>query len=462
MQKFLADYATAAHLALMAVAPLVLYPFCSPDTVASVLLWLSLISAAWVVMAPACRPGEMPHKARARISSEMLRDPLMWFLLVAVAFAGLRALNGGIALVYDAESMTWSINPPDVEILPGSVSGAGFLPFAACVSLFVILQGARHSLNAEGAIAFFTASSAIAGISAILAAMALSYGNASVEEMVSCSYVSPSFAGTAYGIYALMGLVALFGCIGEGWRRAEPFAVLGLVCSSVGLALFSPPATFTVFVSAFAVITLISFPLMKGRFAGSASLRCILAIIMAVGAVVLLSMFDGNFSAFGEKRDALLDLRFFPEGFGSARDALSSIALKSWKENPWLGSGLGSFPIDIRFIASQSDWTVISPGQTASVNGWWQILAERGVVGALVLIVAAGFLAWTYFNRLVKSFGRGIWHPACVLGPFVAVALIALAFVDSSLLRSDVLLPTAAVLALSAVSFRGSGSKSDI
>lgn len=445
----------------MAVAPLVLYPFCAPDTVATVLLWLSLISAAWVIMAPACKPGELPHKARARILSEMLRDPLMWFLLVAVSFAGLRALNDGIALVYDAESMTWSINPPGVEILPGSVSGAGFLPFAASVSLFVILQGARHSLNAEGTIAFCTASSAIAGISAILAAMALSYGDPSVEEMVSCSYVSPSFAGTAYGIYALMGLVALFGCAGEGWRRAEPFAVLGLVCSSIGLALFSPPATFAVFVAAFALLMLTSFPLMKGRFAGSASLRCVLAIIMAVGAVVLMSMFDDNFPALGEKRDALLDMRLFQEGFGSVRDVLSSIALKSWKESPWLGSGLGSFPIDIRFAATQADWAIISPSQTASINGWWQILVERGVVGALVLIVAAGFLAWTYFSRLVRSFGHGIWHPACVLGPFVAVALIALAFVDSSLLRSDVLLPTAAVLALSAVSFRCSGSKSD-
>ena len=445
----------------MAVAPLVLYPFCTPDTVATVLLWLSLMSAAWVVMAPACKPGERPHKARTRVVSEMLRDPLMWFSLVAVAFAALRALNTGIASTYDAELMTWSINPPAVEILPGSVSGAGFLPFATCVSLFVILQGARHSLNAEGAMAFFTASSAIAGMSAVLAATALSYGNASVEEMVSCSYASPTFAGTAYGIYALMGLVALFGCAGEGWRRAEPFAVFGLVCSSVGLALFSPPATFMAFAAVFAVLTLTSFPLMKGRFVGSASLRCVLAIIMAVCAVIFLSMFDENFSALGEKRDALLGMRLFTEGFGSVRDVLSSIALKTWKESPWLGSGLGSFPMDIRFTATQADWNVISPSQTASINGWWQILAERGVVGALVLTVAVGFLSWTYFNRLVKSFGRGTWHPACVLGPFVAVALIALAFVDSSLLRSDVLLPTAAVLALSAVSFRRSGSKSD-
>jgi len=445
----------------MAVAPLVLYPFCAPDTVAAVLLWLSLISGAWVVMAPSCKSGELPHQARNRVISEMLRDPLMWFLLVAVAFAGLRALNGGIALVYDAESMTWSVNPPGVEILPGSVDGSGFLPFATCVSLFVVLQGARHSLNAEGALAFFAASSSFAGVSAVLAATALSYGNARVEEMVSCSYVSPDFAGTAYGIYALTGLVALFGCIGEGWRRAEPFAVFGLVCSSLGLALFSPPATFTVFAAVFAVLAVTSFPLMRGRFAGSASLRCVLAIIMTVGAVVFLSMFDENFTALGEKRDAFLEMKLFPEGFASARDVLSSIALKSWKESPWLGTGLGSFPIDIRFGATQVDWTIISPSQTASMNGWWQILVERGVVGALILTVAVGFLAWTYFSRLVKSFGCGIWHPACLLGPFAAFSLVALAFADSSLLRSDVLLPAAAVLALSAVAFRGSERKSD-
>ncbi len=441
---------------MLAVAPLLLFPFCDRGTVATVLLWLSLISSAWVIMSPSCRPGEKPHNARKRSLSAMLRDPLLWFSLLVVVFAGIRALNGGIALGYDAENMVWSIKEPALNILPGCVDGTGFLPFATCVALLVLLQGMRHALDAEASIAFFTTASALAGVSAIAASIALSYGNECVVDMVASSYISPQFAGTAYGIYLYFGLIALFGCAEAGWHGAELFAALGIVCSAIGFELFSPPATFAVFALVFIMLLLSSIPLMKGRLEGSASFRCAIVLLLVFSVVVLLAVFGESFGPIDSKRDALLAMKPFPDGFFAARDAMSSIALKSWRENPWLGSGLGSFPLGLRFVATPDDWTVISPIQKASTNGWWQLLVERGIIGALILAIGTGFLAHSYFMRMVKSIkGKcGLWRPACVLGPFVVVSMVALSFVDCSLLRTDVLLAVASALSLSAVAFQ--------
>ena len=208
------------------------------------------------------------------------------------------------------------------------------------------------------------------------------------------------------------------------------------------------------FAVAFVLMYIVAFPLTKGRAVDSAALRCAVAMLTVVAAVVLVSMLGENFGSLADKRDSLLSMKFFPEGFAKTRDAISSIALKSWKSSPWLGAGLGSFPIYLRFVASRADWALISPLQAAALNGWWQLLLERGIAGALVFAVGAGFLAWTYFARLAGSFGCGRWRPVCLLSPFLALALAALGFVDCSFLRPDVLLPAVASFSLSAGAFR--------
>ena len=86
MQKAIAKYGLAAHLAILAVAPLFLFPFFGEDTIAVVLLWLSLPAAVWTFMQPSVRRGEMLHDARDRVSSEVFRDPFFWVMLVVVVF----------------------------------------------------------------------------------------------------------------------------------------------------------------------------------------------------------------------------------------------------------------------------------------------------------------------------------------------------------------------------------------
>ncbi|MBR1921794.1 MAG: hypothetical protein IJ829_07335, partial [Kiritimatiellae bacterium] len=104
MQKTISKYGLAAHLALLAVAPLFLFPFCGSVWTARTLLWLSLSAAVWTFVAPSCRKDEMPHDARARVASSIFVDPLFWFSVVLVLFAVVRWLNVGVAMVYDAEA----------------------------------------------------------------------------------------------------------------------------------------------------------------------------------------------------------------------------------------------------------------------------------------------------------------------------------------------------------------------
>ena len=127
MQKLIAKYGAAAHLAILAVAPLFLFPFVGDETIATVLLWLAVPSAVWMVLEPSTRWDEAPHEARFRVVREIVRDPLFWTMLLVLAFAGVRALNSGIGLAYDAESSKWYVSAASLPFFPGSVGGAGYL-----------------------------------------------------------------------------------------------------------------------------------------------------------------------------------------------------------------------------------------------------------------------------------------------------------------------------------------------
>jgi hypothetical protein len=453
VQKFVSKYAAAAHLALLAVAPLFLFPFFSDGTVAVVQIWASGVAAVWVLMEPSRRRGEMAHAARLRVAHAVFTDPFFWFLAAAVLFSWVRHVNGGIAMSYNAEEMKWSLSAPTMPLLPGSVTGTGLLPFSGVVSALVLLMGARHALGRSARLAFFAAASVFAGLAAAMSAFLLSYGYAPIVKLAACGYQTPSFPGAAYGILLLGAVAAVFACAEMKWRQVEPLVGLGAVCTAIAFILFSPPATIAVVTAAFALQVVLSFAL-KGRYLdGSGSLRCALTVLCMGAAAGSLLFLAAPASAVGVKREAFLALSVFPEKFMEMRAALSQIALDVWKEGPWLGSGLGSFPFDIRFKATAQVWALIPPSQTAVPSGWWFLIAERGIVGAVLLAVALGFLLWTYFSRMVRSFGHFRWQPANTLLPVLLAAFTALSFVDYSFLRADTLPLLAVFLALSANTF---------
>ena len=453
MQKFVSKYATAAHLALLAVAPLFLFPFVAHERLAAVLFWLSAIAALWIIMVPSRRRTEMPHGARLRVARSIVADPFFWFMLVAVAFVALRHFNSGIALAYDAEVQAWSLRGPVFEILPGSVDGAGVLPLAGVVSALVLAMGARHALGRSARLCFFVAVSILSGMAAAIASFSLSYGHSGVAAIAECSYNNPTFLGCAFGVLLLGGVVALFACVEMLWRQAELLVGLGLIGTAIGFVTFSPPATIAVFSLAFLLQVIVSFAVAGRRLAGSGALRCALGIMCAVAAAAGLLVAAPSSSALGLKKSAFMMLSIFPENFFAVREVLSRIAFDVWKDNPWLGSGIGSFLLDIRTHATVQDWSVITPMHQAVPSGWWLLIAERGIMGALWFAVALGFLLWSYGARIVGGWGNLHWHPMNVLLPILLPALVAVTFVDNSFMRPDVVMLLVAFLAMSASSF---------
>ena len=433
----------------MTVAPLFLFPFCGEGEIAKALLWLSLLGAIWIVMSPSVKGDESPHDARLRFAFEVFVDPLFWFSLFLVVFAAIRALNGGVAFAYNAENYTWSLTLPTAEILPGCVDGAGFLPFSMSVALLVVFQGFRHALDRSAVMAYLVSTTVLSGLSALVLMVALSYGNKAVLSLADCSYLVPSFIGTAYGIHFLGGLAALFFFTETNMVAVEFLVLLSLTATALGLAVFSPPLTLAVLAVAFVVVVALSFALTGKALAGVRSLRCALAVLVLLVAAGSPFVFCDASSAISARCDDIMAFRVLPAGFANVRSVLSDIALRVWKNNPWLGSGLGSFMLDIKFHATSADWAVLSPMQTASTCGWWQLLAERGILGALMLAITCGFLAWAYVRRLVLSFSLDSFRSLYCLGPIVMLVLTALAFFDCSFLRVDVLLAAAAAMALS-------------
>ena len=450
MQKLIAKYGTAAHLAFLTVAPLFLFPFFSPDAIASILLWLSAPAAIWVLMNPSRRLDETTYEARLRVVSSCVRDPLFWFALFLVVLTGFRWLNSGVDIAYDAENETWMMASCCFPMMPGSVAGFGRLSFAATVALFVLLAGLRHALGRQARMAFMVVLTVVSGISAFASVLPISFGNEVVKALSVYDCARPESLGTAYGLCLLGGVVALFGCVELRWMKVELLVVLSLAADAVALLVFSPVVTILVFCAAFLLLMVTSFLLTRKILIGTGSLRCALAISLTIVVAGLVTVFaPKEFSVAGKASD-VLNLTVFPKDFESLRATLSGLAFKAWKEMPWTGSGLGAFPLDIRFFATPADWAVIRPGQVAVPNGWWQLLVERGVVGALSFAIAFGMLLWTYFHRIVRSFGGFAWRPLQTLGPIAFLVLVALTLVDCSLMRADVLLVVCGFLSLSA------------
>lgn len=456
MQRLIAKYGLAAHLALLAVAPLVLYPFCDEGTIATVLLWLSLLTSLWMVLEPSMRRGEGLSDSRRRVVREMMSDSLFWILLVLVVFAGCRALNTGIALSYDAETSAWYVSEPPFPLLPGAVDGSGLLPFAVTVALLVLLQACRHSLGRSARYLFVLTSSALAGLAAVIDLVALRVGHfgGAVALLPSEDGLGCSFAGFAFGLYLIGGMVALVAVFEQNWNKALGFAALAIGGTTAGVIAFAPFHLSAALVVA-AFLMLVYVLVFSGKtFQPSGLFRIVLIVMVSLvlGGLLVMVVLPGN--AFAARLSLLPEFSFFPEGFLKVRETLSAIAFKSWISHLWLGTGVSSFPLDFRMHAQAADWELLPRGAAVLANCWWLLLAERGVIGLMLFVLPFGCLLFTYVRRLIGGItSLELPHPACIVAPVTFTLFIAAGFFDCSPARAEVLLATGSLVAISAVSF---------
>ena len=450
MQKLISKYALAAHLGLITAAPLFLFPYCSVGWIAVTLFWLSALGAIWVVMEPSRIGDEMPHNARERVIKTLVRDPVAYFLLAALGYAVIRVCNGGIGMHYDFAAKSWSIKEAAWEYLPGCVDGHGLLPIAVLTAMLPVVLGIRNALGKKARIAYALTVTILAGTAGLFYGFEFLTNDATILNLSICDYAEPAFMGMAFGVALLLGTVAMFGANEYRWIKPELLLVPALIGCAAGLAVFSSLPVLLAFLAATLIMIVIGFVSTRTVLEGTGPFRCGIFFMTLVVAMGFLAVSVEPNTGLGARVAALQELKMFPDWFWQARELLSGVAEKAFKANPWLGSGLGSFKLDIRFLAGGGIFRSIRPGQAMALQGWWQLAAERGVVGSMFFVVGFMFLAWTYVSRHAVWFAQLQWRPLNFLFPVLTAAAVAVTFFECSAFRSEVLLILTAALALSA------------
>lgn len=445
MQKLITKYGLAAHLAFLAVAPL----FLSPVPI----FWIAALGVVWLIMEPSRIGDEMLHGARRRVAGALVRDPLFWVLLVLCVLSGVRALNDGVMMSYDAELGNWTLARPNWPILPGCVKGdVGGLHLAMAVSLFVVTMGCAHALGRSARSAFALCAAAVSSCHLLIVSFFCRADQASFLQQVACSGENPAYSGMVYGILLLLAIVSLCAVFENRWWGALPLTAVALIGNALGLFLFAPPYLTALFGCALILLLLYSFVYLRVKIGRLSDFKYLVVVGLSLTFAGMAAMTILPESALAEKLAPFQTGDFLPRNLFPAREALSRISLSIWKEHPWLGTGLGSFAMDLNFHAAEADWRVISPLQVAPLNGYWLLLVERGVIGVFCIVVPLMMALIAYVLRIAQA-ARQLPHPMAFTAVIVLIVAGASLLLDCSALMSSAYLFVLPMIALSANAF---------
>ena len=449
MQKFLSKYALAVHLALLLVAPLFMFPFFSVEQTATVVLWGSLFSFCWLLLEPSRRVHEYLFNARKRVFGAILSDPLFWVVCFVLLLAFIAWLNAGVELVYGFvdNDWRWTVKTPRLSWLPGSDSVSGYAMFSQYAALVVVLQACRHALGKSARTMFVFSAALFAGVAALAAVFSVVSGNAVASGMAFAHGPESSFAGSSFGLFFLAAVTSFSGLFERGWNRAMLLFSFAAGATFTGLWCFAPPMV-TFFYAAIGLLLLLVCAVYVAVCHGSLPFFKFLVALIFAAAIPVLVVNLAVPAELAEAKSALLKMELIPEGYAGSRSLYSAIASDIWQRgNVWLGAGAGSFPLCIRLELPESGWVNWIP------NGWWQLLAERGIVGLTMLVLPFCFLGFTFLSRLCNAeFRRSTWAFA-LFGVLAFAAVVAEGFFNASLLRPEVLVSAGAFLAIGAASF---------
>ena len=470
MQKLISKYWLAAHLALLAVAPLFLFPFFGADDTATVLLWLTLWGWLWIFLEPSRRGGEMLHNARVRVVGAIVRDPVFWLLFLLLIVSVARWVNCGPGLAVNSYTNKYCISNPPVGWLPGSIKGSGFLWFSVVFALMCVVTGCRNALGKSARLSFVFTSSFLAGVAAIVALCTCRAGNEVVLTALQCGFDVHSYVGTAFGLYALGGLVALCGSFEQRWNKLLLLFSLSIGANASGLVYFAPVHVVLAFAVAAILLILGCGAYIAMTQRKSYVLKYLVGVIVAVMVPVVLGVCVLPPDVTEAKLTAFKNLVIFPEHFFEARSELAKVAIGAWRGNLWFGTGEGYFPLELRFAAAEGEWWYEdwwgvwrNAIPVSALNGWLQIISERGIVGVATLTLPVVFILVTFVMRLIGAWGRRVFFPLCGLGLVAVLVVAAEGVFDGAPTRPDVILAVGSFLALSASAFpafRRSGEES--
>lgn len=450
MQKLITKYGLAAHLALSAVAPLFLIPYVATDTVAKVMIYLACLTFAWFLGAPSRLRGENSYMARKRVFKATYTDPLVWIMLAIILFSSVRYFNAGIDLAYDAENYVWYMTEATASFLPASHGEGAFLPLVTSFAALIMIVVSFHALGRGARYGFLYSVGLFGGVSAFVHIYNYSIGVAKLLEYAKCAFDCEFFLGFGYMLTSAFLVAALPIAFERRWNVAIVTIPLMLGAQIAAIAIFSP---INVFVVGLAVLLLIVvYSVFWGRKSLSRSGELKLSVVFFVSlALAFMLIYFTDWKNFVAGATSLAQ-GFVDAEYRQVSDKLSSVAFKVWRDNIWLGTGVDTFAFDIRFNLNDADWLVIAQDQKVPLNAWWYLLAERGVIGALLIVVPVFFMLYAYFSRMCAAL-RKLPTPVVLLGPLVLIAAVALAFFNCSIFGAGMMPLLIAAVLVSAASF---------
>jgi hypothetical protein len=462
--RLITKYGLATHLALLASLPLALLPFLSERQLGLAILWLSAFAGLWLLLEPSIMAGEHLSAARARVRHDMVRDPLFWFFFLMVAFAGVRWLNSGIGMQYNPEEGVWSVTKPYMEILPASVGDSGFLPFVVTVGLGVLVQGVLHGLGLSARISFGIMTGFLLGIAGIACVTLVCFEWEPFLQHAKAGLMSGPFYGSFFGLILLMSLMSGIQAESRKWTAARlPFCV-AIAGNLAGLLFFAPPALSMCYVAFAVLMTLFSFVHLS-RDGALVRVAYSLTMVIFGTALAVCALLSFAPEAVVKAKSEGLDIAAaFPDSYRQTSEILRRISRAMWQESPWSGVGIGAFNLHAKFLAEKADWHVLAPNVSSALNSYWTILAERGILGSLMLASSAVLFLFVWIRNLVQSVkylhtrdDADVFLFACPSIVWVLPAALALFCVEALftpvLSCSVTLFAVSALLALSAASF---------
>lgn len=362
--------------------------------------WFGLWAAGSLLLftrfLPPVLKGESFWSARARVSHALGRDVVLWALLLAALYVGVGLFNGPRALVLDLSSVDlmdlsakpqWIYTAPKMPFAPSSVNPAEGVPF------FVgLLGGLACAVAVRTALPRGQRLLALVGLGLLAGVAAL---GAIVVGKVTGAAPTLALLGGVGGASALwlMLFCVCLGVVAEAFLEGRPVlcaaALLAACLDALGVFAFGGALMVTVAGVLAVVWVLFAGFTVHASGRGPALLwHVVLMAPVAVAVFAGLALMPAGHS---------LTTLFGHEPLNAAWEAFSSqwpfrqgLAASVLDLNPMLGLGPNGFAHFAELVIPESDaaaWGLWEAGGTALPNDFMRLLVERGLIGAILLLL---------------------------------------------------------------------------
>lgn len=397
LRLLLTKYWVLAHLLVMAGT------LCfTPTPPAFLAIWGAASLILMAMALPPGRKGETFWMARARVAGKLNTDVVVWAGLLAVIWAGVGLLNGPRAWTYSAELKRWIYALPPKAFLPSSIElglGTGF--WAGLTGGLAGAVAIRCALPRSQRLWALLGLGCLTGLLAIGALLAgLVTGSAPALAWLG----GPFDASVLWFLLMCTGMGIAAEAFLEGHWKTLTWAHAVVVANGMGLAAFAPATVLAAAVLILVVYLCFSVGAVRGGGRYPRSLwHCVMLLPALFAAGLGLALAPERTLWAPELWSQQLESFFGQWGFRA------DLALKVMGGEPMLGGGPQAMEFMGRlFVKGNRAWTLWRAGGTGVPCDFLKLLAERGLMGTIFLILPGAamlgkcLMRWVEFHQGVR------------------------------------------------------------